>query len=84
REVISTPPAGKPPLFIMLDGTWPEARKMFRKSPYLDHLPVISMDEAEQCRDVLLMNEGELLYQGEPKALTQTMAGRSFLMSSPQ
>ncbi|ECY3585381.1 DTW domain-containing protein, partial [Salmonella enterica subsp. enterica serovar Infantis] len=44
REVISTPPAGKPPLFIMLDGTWPEARKMFRKSPYLDHLPVISVD----------------------------------------
>ncbi|MEL4229063.1 UNVERIFIED_CONTAM: ABC transporter ATP-binding protein, partial [Staphylococcus pseudintermedius] len=37
------------------------------------------LDEAEQCRDVLLMNEGELLYQGEPKALTQTMAGRSFL-----
>ncbi len=44
REVISTPPAGKPPLFIMLDGTWPEARKMFRKCPYLDHLPVISVD----------------------------------------
>nr|MDQ6120180.1 hypothetical protein [Klebsiella pneumoniae subsp. pneumoniae] len=35
-------------------------------------------DEAEQCRDVLLMNEGKLLYQGEPTALTQTMAGRSF------
>ena len=32
REVIFTPPAGKPPLFIMLDGTWPEARKMFRKA----------------------------------------------------
>ncbi|HHN5524414.1 TPA: ATP-binding cassette domain-containing protein [Klebsiella aerogenes] len=42
------------------------------------------LDEAEQCRDVLLMNEGKLLYQGEPKALTQTMAGRSFLVSSPQ
>lgn len=41
------------------------------------------LDEAEQCSDVLLMNEGELLYQGEPKALTQTMAGRSFLMTSP-
>lgn len=41
------------------------------------------LDEAEQCRDVLLMNEGELLYQGGPKALTQTMAGRSFLMTSP-
>ncbi|WP_414453034.1 ABC transporter ATP-binding protein, partial [Enterobacter asburiae] len=34
------------------------------------------LDEAEQCRDVLLMNEGELLYQGEPTTLTQSMAGR--------
>ncbi|MDN2484377.1 ATP-binding cassette domain-containing protein [Kosakonia sacchari] len=42
------------------------------------------LDEAEQCRDVLLMNEGELLYQGEPKALTQTMAGRSFLVTSSE
>ncbi|VAS23711.1 ABC transporter multidrug efflux pump [Klebsiella pneumoniae] len=42
------------------------------------------LDEAEQCRDVLLMNEGKLLYQGEPTALTQTMVGRSFLVSSPQ
>ncbi|HCR3983688.1 TPA: ABC transporter ATP-binding protein [Kluyvera ascorbata] len=42
------------------------------------------LDEAEQCQDVLLMNEGELLYQGEPTALTRTMAGRSFLMHSPE
>ncbi|STR67326.1 ABC transporter multidrug efflux pump [Klebsiella michiganensis] len=40
------------------------------------------MMRAEQCRDVLLMNEGQLLYQGAPKELTQTMAGRSFLVSS--
>jgi DTW domain-containing protein YfiP len=44
RQVLSAPPSGKPPLFIMLDGTWTEARKMFRKSPYLDALPVISVD----------------------------------------
>lgn len=44
REVLSAPASGKPPLFIMLDGTWTEARKMFRKSPYLDVLPVISVD----------------------------------------
>jgi len=31
-------------LFIMLDGTWTEARKMFRKSPYLNNLPVFSLD----------------------------------------
>jgi len=42
------------------------------------------LDEAEQCRDVLLLNEGELLYQGQPTTLTQSMAGRSFLLHSPQ
>lgn len=35
--------SGKRPLFILLDATWSEARKMFRKSPYLDHLPVLSL-----------------------------------------
>jgi len=44
RPVLNTPPlSGKPPLFIMLDGTWTEARKMFRKSPWLDALPVMSL-----------------------------------------
>ncbi|ELY2767808.1 ATP-binding cassette domain-containing protein [Cronobacter malonaticus] len=38
------------------------------------------LDEAEQCREVLLMNEGELLYQGAPQALTERMAGRSLLL----
>jgi DTW domain-containing protein YfiP len=33
----------KRPLFVLLDATWPEARKMYRKSPYLDHLPVLSL-----------------------------------------
>ncbi len=36
-------PADKRPLFILLDATWPEARKMFRKSPYLDRFPVLSL-----------------------------------------
>ncbi len=31
------------PLFVMLDATWAEAGKMFRKSPYLNHLPVLSL-----------------------------------------
>ena len=34
---------GKKPLFILLDGTWPEARKMFNKSPYLDGFPVLAI-----------------------------------------
>lgn len=41
---------GKRPLFILLDATWPEARKMFRKSPYLDALPVLSLQSDEISR----------------------------------
>ena len=39
--------AARRPLFVLLDATWPEARKMFRKSPYLDPLPVLSL-QSEQ------------------------------------
>ncbi|KTC34879.1 tRNA-uridine aminocarboxypropyltransferase [Pseudomonas poae] len=41
---------GKRPLFILLDGTWSEARKMFRKSPYLEHLPVLSLAPEQLSR----------------------------------
>ncbi|WJV64079.1 ATP-binding cassette domain-containing protein [Pectobacteriaceae bacterium C52] len=40
------------------------------------------LDEAEQCRDILLLNEGELLYRGPPQDLTQKMSGRSILVNS--
>ena len=40
----------KRPLFILLDATWSEARKMFRKSPYLDQLPVLSLHPAHLSR----------------------------------
>ena len=33
----------KKPLLIFLDGSWREARRIFRKSPYLDNLPVMSL-----------------------------------------
>ena len=39
----STHAPARRPLFVLLDGTWAEARKMFRKSPYLDRLPVLSL-----------------------------------------
>lgn len=31
------------PVFIILDGTWRQARRIFRKSPYLDSLPVLPL-----------------------------------------
>jgi DTW domain-containing protein YfiP len=42
-DVEGAGPKVRRPLFVLLDATWPEARKMFRKSPYLDHLPVLSL-----------------------------------------
>ena len=40
----------KRPLFILLDGTWAEARKMFRKSPYLERFPVLSLSPSQLSR----------------------------------
>jgi DTW domain-containing protein YfiP len=44
------PESGKRPLFILLDATWSEARKMFRKSPYLDRFPVLSLQPEQMSR----------------------------------
>ncbi len=41
-ENINAP--AKQPLFILLDGSWREAKKMFRKSPYLNKFPVLSIN----------------------------------------
>ena len=42
--------ATRRPLFVVLDGTWSEARKMFGRSPCLDHLPVLSLAPARASR----------------------------------
>ncbi|QFU03008.1 DTW domain protein [Halomonas sp. THAF5a] len=35
--------SGRVPVFIILDGTWRQARRIFRKSPYLERLPVLPL-----------------------------------------
>jgi DTW domain-containing protein YfiP len=49
-QAVQPLPAGQRPLFILLDATWPEARKMFRKSPYLNRLPVLSLAPEQVSR----------------------------------
>ncbi len=44
---------GRRPLFVLLDATWSEARKMFRKSPYLDRFPVLSLRPGQVSSYVL-------------------------------
>ncbi|WP_022943134.1 tRNA-uridine aminocarboxypropyltransferase [Psychromonas hadalis] len=43
----------KKPLFILLDGSWAQAKKMFRKSPYLDNFPVLSFSPENISRYLL-------------------------------
>lgn len=47
------PQSAKRPLFILLDGSWAEAKKMFRKSPYLDNFPVLSFSPDTLSRYLL-------------------------------
>jgi len=68
----------KRPLFILLDATWTEARKMFRKSPYLDGLPVLSLQPEALSRYRLRRStRNDHLCTAEVAALCLELAGDS-------
>lgn len=67
---------GKRPLFILLDATWTEARKMFRKSPYLSGLPVLSLQAEVVSRYRLRRStRSEHLCTAEVAAMCLGLAG---------
>ncbi len=73
----ATPP--KRPLFVLLDATWPEARKMFRKSPYLGHLPVLSLQPEQLSRYRLRRSTREDHFcTSEVAALCLELAGEPY------
>lgn len=41
------------------------------------------LDEADKCHDVLLLNEGKLLFYGPPKELSKRVEGRVFQIDVP-
>jgi len=64
------------PLFVLLDGTWSEARKIFRKSPYLNALPVLSLRPDQLSRYRLRRSTHEHHFcTSEVAALCLAMAG---------
>jgi DTW domain-containing protein YfiP len=68
----------KKPLFILLDATWSEARKMFRKSPYLNHLPVLSLQPEQLSRYRLRRSKREdHLCTAEVAALCLSLAAEA-------
>ncbi len=79
----------KKPAFLLLDepsvGVDPISRRELWKmvNTLLDEgISVLwstaYLDEAEKCDMVLLLNEGKLLYSGDPKKLTERVEGRVF------
>ncbi len=66
----------KRPLFILLDATWTEARKIFRKSPYFDRLPILSLlpDRLSRYR-LRRSTRSEHLCTAEVAALCLELAG---------
>ena len=67
---------GPRPLFILLDATWTEARKMFRKSPYLNRFPVLSLRPEQLSRYRLRRSKrDEHLCTAEVAALCLELAG---------
>jgi DTW domain-containing protein YfiP len=76
RTVMPGSPTEKRPLFILLDATWPEARRMFRKSPYLDKLPVLSLQSEQLSRYRLRQSSNALhLCTAEVAALCLGLSG---------
>lgn len=56
RAVPEIPVQGRRPLLVIPDGTWKEVRKIVRKSPYLDPLPVFSLTPQQTTRYRLRRN----------------------------
>jgi len=64
------------PLFVLLDGTWSEARKIFRKSPYLNRFPVLSLQPEQLSRYRLRRSSHEHHFcTSEVAALCLALAG---------
>ncbi len=68
----------KRPLFVLLDATWPEARKMFRKSPYLDKLPVLNLQSEQLSNYKLRRSQQDIHFcTSEVAALCLALGGEA-------
>ena len=76
RVVTQVETSMKRPLFVLLDATWPEARKMFRKSPYLDKLPVLSLQSEQPSNYKLRRSQRDAHFcTSEVAAMCLALAG---------
>lgn len=69
---VGVDPISRRELWKMVHGLLSEGISVLWSTAYLD--------EAERCDSVLLLNEGKLLYNGEPKQLAKRVSGRTYLI----
>ena len=41
------------------------------------------LDEAERCQEIVLIHQGRVLGQGDPKDLSKSMRGRTYQVTAP-
>ncbi|MDE1514119.1 MULTISPECIES: tRNA-uridine aminocarboxypropyltransferase [Vibrio] len=68
--------AGKQPLLVLIDGSWREAKRIFRKSPYLAQLPLVSVEPERLSRYMMRKSDNEQhLATAEVASLVLSMFG---------
>lgn len=73
---VGVDPISRRELWKMVQNLIPQGISVIWSTAYLD--------EAEKCDQVLLLNEGKLLYSGTPAQLTSRVQGRTFLLKGIQ
>lgn len=58
-RVVEYKPTDKKTAFLILDGTWKEARKILRKSPYLQKLPIVTLHSEKSTSYDLRRNKDD-------------------------
>jgi ABC-2 type transport system ATP-binding protein len=73
---VGVDPVSRQDLWLMVQELVDEGMAVVWSTAYLD--------EAESCQDVLLLDQGKVMYVGVPQALTSRLDGRSFQLQNIQ
>lgn len=71
---VGVDPISRKELWLMVKELLAEGMAVIWSTSYLD--------EAEKCDDVILLNEGEMIFNGHPKEMLAKVTGRTFLLKS--
>jgi ABC-2 type transport system ATP-binding protein len=86
----------RPPRLLLLDEPtvgvdpvsrrelWTIVERLVEETGMSVLLSTAYLDEAERCRDVVLLHEGKVLDRGRPREMSARMAGRAWSVSVPR